>query len=407
MSNQTNPTQKESTSEVLRFAHPFYTPTPIAERSEVDGIGSRMTDYIKTQLLPIPDPIRNPPTMMLAEVIGDNGVAGIEQAGSMVFHCVGDTGTVSGTMQQTVADAMTADYNIADPAHSPAFFFHLGDVDYYDNTDSGYHAQFYEPYKNYPGKIIAIPGNHDGELFKYNGASTGQTVTLEEFQTNFCQAKTGVPVNKAGTIYREMISQPGVYWYLNTPFIDIIGLYSNMAENPGYISDPTIGNAQKNWLTATLKSISTARGTGERKALLIATHHPPLSTGSHSSSTEMLIDIDDSCTQADIMPDVFFSGHSHNIQTYTRFITFGGKELSIPFVVCGGGGRQIQPVPSADGAKSADETTIPSSHTFDKSISSYGYSKVTVTKTKLTIVITTVDSTGKKNLFDTINIDLA
>jgi hypothetical protein len=308
-------------------------------------------------------------------------------------------------MQQVVADAMTADYNIAQPTLSPAFFFHLGDVDYYDNTDQGYHAQFYEPYKNYPGKIIAIPGNHDGEIFKYNGASTGQTTTLEEFQANFCQSKTGVPT-AAATIYREMISQPGVYWYLNTPFIDIIGLYSNMAENPGYISGPTIGTKQKDWLTQTLKTISAARGTGERKALLIATHHPPLSTGSHSSSTEMLIDIDDSCTQAGIMPDAFFSGHSHNIQTYTRYITFGGKNLNIPFIVCGGGGRQIQPVPSADGAKSTDTTTISSSHTFDKSISAYGYSTITVTETKLTIIITTVDNTGKKNLFDTINVEL-
>lgn len=404
MATESNPTQKNSTGEVLRFAHPFYTPTPIADREQVGGVGLRMTDYIKTQLLPIPDPIRDP-TMMLAEIVGDAGATEIEQAGSMIFHCVGDTGTESGTMQQMVADAMTADYNIAQPILSPAFFLHLGDVDYYDNTDQGYHAQFYEPYKNYPGKIIAIPGNHDGEIFKYNGVSTGQTTTLEEFQANFCQAQTGVPP-AAGTIYREMISQPAVYWHLNTPFADIIGLYSNMAENPGYISDPSIGTKQKDWLTQTLKTISAARTAGKRKALVIATHHPPMSTGSHSSSTEMLIDIDDSCTQASIMPDAFLSGHSHSIQIYTRYLSFGGKDLQIPYVVCGSGGRPIQPVPSADGVKSPDATTIPSSHTFDKSISSYGYSTVTVTATKLTIVITTVDSTGNKNLFDTIIVDL-
>lgn len=239
-------------------------------------------------------------------------------------------------MQLQVANAMSADYDPAKPAASPAFFFHLGDVIYYDNTDNGYHAQFYEPYKTYPGKIIAIPGNHDGELFKYDGSSTGQKVTIEAFQKNFCQAKTGVP-SGAGTIYREMVSQPAVYWYLNTPFVDIIGLYSNMAENPGYIAAPSIGSKQKDWLTKTLKSISALRTVGKRKALLIATHHPPFSSGSHSSSTEMLIDIDDCCTQASIMPDAFLSAHAHNLQCYTRYLTFGGKNIQIPYIVCGGG----------------------------------------------------------------------
>ena len=397
-------TKKRSTTEVLRFAHPFYTNTPVDERPAIPGIGNRMTDYIKPLLEPIPEPIRKP-TMKLAEIIGDTGVAEIEQAGALIFHAVGDTGTETGTAQQMVADAMTADYNIADPAASPAFFFHLGDVDYYDNTDKGYHAQFYEPYKNYPGKIIAIPGNHDGELFKYDGTSTGQKVTLGAFQENFCQSVTGVPP-AAGTIYREMISQPGVYWWLQTPYADIIGLYSNVAENPGYISGDKAGKKQKKWLTKTLEKIAEDRKNGERKALLIATHHPPFSSGSHSSSTEMLIDIDDSCTRAAIMPDAFLSGHSHNIQCYTRYITFEGKDLQIPFIICGGGGRSVTPVPAATGVKVADATKLPSAHTFDKSLSAYGYTTITVTATMLTIVINTVDNTGEKSLFDTISINL-
>ncbi|WP_461448902.1 metallophosphoesterase family protein [Mucilaginibacter sp.] len=404
MKTKENPTQKHSTGEVLRFAHPFFTPTPIEQRDVVEGIGTRMTDYIQTQLLPIPAPLRNP-TMMLSEIIGDAGVNEIEQTGTLIFHTVGDTGIETGTTQQLVADAMSSDYNTAEPASSPAFFFHLGDVDYYDNTDKGYHAQFYEPYKTYPGKIIAIPGNHDGELFKYDGTSTGQKVTLGEFQANFCQAVTGVPP-AAGTIYREMISQPAVYWCLNTPFADIIGLYSNVAENPGYISGPTIGTAQKDWLTQTLQAIATARKSGPRKALIIATHHPPFSSGSHSSSTDMLIDIDDSCTQAEIFPDAFLSGHSHNIQCYTRYITINKKDLQVPYVILGCGGRPVTHVPSATGAKITDATKIPSSHTFDKSLSTYGYGTITVTPNKLIIDITTVDSTGTKNLFDSISVDL-
>jgi len=400
-------TQKTSTKEVLRFAHPFYTNTHLEQRPVVNGIGTRMTDYIKTQLEPIPAPQRDP-AMMLSEIIGDAGVAEIEKAGAIRFHSVGDTGMETGNTEQMVADAMSKDYDPAKPDTSPAFFFHLGDVNYYDNTDKGYHAQFYEPYKTYPGKIIAIPGNHDGELFKYDGSSTGQKISLGAFQENFCQPKTGIP-SAAGTIYREMINQPGVFWHLNTPFVDIIGLYSNVAENPGYItvkSDEVNGNIQKDWLTKTLANISATREAGQRKALIIATHHPPLSSGNHSSSTEMLIDIDDSCTKANIMPDAFLSAHSHNIQCYTRYLSFNNKDIQIPFVVCGGGGRTIQHVPDADGTRINDQTVIKSYHTFDKSLKSYGYLDIIVTSDKLTINIFTVDNQGNRSLFNTIQVHL-
>lgn len=398
-------TQKSSTKSVLRFAQPFYTDTPVEEREVVKDIGSRMTDYIKTQLEPIPNPLRTP-TMLLNEIIGDQGVADIVQAGAIKFHATGDTFSSGGNMQQAVANAMSADYSPSDPGGSPAFFFHLGDVVYYDNTDNGYHAQFYEPYKTYPGKIIAIPGNHDGELFKYDGTSTGQKVTLGAFQENFCQAKTGVPP-AAGTIYREMISQPAVYWQLSTPFADIIGLYSNMAESPGYISAPAIGDAQKDWLTQALQSIGANRKQGQRKALVIATHHPPFSSGAHSASLEMLADIDDSCTKAGIMPDAFLSGHAHNLQCYTRYVSFGGKDLQIPFIICGGGGRQIQHVPPADGTKVTDATPLQSSHSFDKSAYSYGYLTVTADKSNLTIEVFSVDDSEQKSLFNSVSVELS
>ena len=398
-------TQKSSTNEVLRFAHPFYTNTPVEKRAVINGVGIRMTDYISTQLEPIPEPVREP-VMTLSEIIGDIGVAEIKQAGALRFHCVGDTGIESGNTEQMVADVMSADYDISNPAASPAFFFHLGDVNYYDNTDKGYHAQFYQPYKTYPGKIIAIPGNHDGELFKYDGSSVGQKVTLGAFQENFCQAKTGVPP-AAGTIYREMISQPAVYWHLITPYADIIALYSNVAENPGYISAPSIGSKQKDWLTQTLKSINNARASGERKALLIATHHPPLSSGSHSSSTDMLIDIDDSCTQAGIMPDAFLSAHAHNLQCYSRYVNFNGKDVKIPYIVCGGGGRTIQQVPIANGTRVQDKTKIQSYHTFNKSAFSYGYMDITATLTELTIIIYEIKEPGVKSIFNTVEVAIS
>jgi Calcineurin-like phosphoesterase len=43
----------------------------------------------------------------------------------------------------------------------PAFFYHLGDVVYYDGEHASYYQQFYDTYLHYPAPIFAIPGNHD------------------------------------------------------------------------------------------------------------------------------------------------------------------------------------------------------------------------------------------------------
>lgn len=381
---------------VHRFAHPFYTDTKPKDRKEVPGAGKRMTDYVATKLEKIPEPLREP-TMTLEEIIGKDGVTGIQQFKSISFHAVGDTGEPKGDSQQMVADAMSEDYNASHPHSSPAFFLHLGDVNYYENNDKGYHAQFYEPYKKYPGKIIAIPGNHDGELFKYDGSSVGQKKSLAAFMQNFCLPKPSVPP-AAGSIYRQMVSQPGVYWVLNAPFVDVIGLYSNIAEGPGYISGKAIGTKQKDWFTKTLTQIKKARVNGGRKALIIAVHHPPFSNGGHDASTDMLKDIDDSCHTAGIMPDALLAGHAHSYQRYTRNINFGGKDLQIPFVVCGCGGRTAQSVKKADGSTNGD-------HTYDASFRGYGYLSVMVSESNLTIEFLNVVS-DKKSSYDKVQVNL-
>jgi hypothetical protein len=388
---------------INRFAHPFFTPKPVAERKAVPGVGKRMTDHIEGTLLAIPNPIRNPPTMSLDEIIGQQSSASIAATGSIMFHAVGDTGHAGGStedMQEYVADAMTKDYDIVNPDASPAFFLHLGDVNYYDNTDSGYHEQFYVPYKLYPGKIIAIPGNHDGELFKYDGKSTGQTETLQAFKRNFVQPVPSVPA-AAGSIYRQMVSEPGVYWLLNAPFVDIVGLYSNVAENPGFLSAPSIGTKQTDWLGRTLSGIATARQRGTRKALFLAVHHPPFSDGSHGSSTDMLADIDRICNASGLMPDVVLAAHSHDYQAYTRYVTFQNREMQIPFLVAGGGGRGLSPhVAKATGARTGD-------HSFDKSLRDYGYLRVTVTSSTITLTFNQVAQGGRVTQFDQVKVDLA
>lgn len=393
-------TAKRQTSKAMRFAHPFYTNTPPAKRRTVPGLGKRMTDFIATKLLPFPDPQRDP-TMTLDEIIGSQGVAEIQSQKSISFHAVGDTGHENGQMQEYVSEGMALDYDPNHPGKSPAFFLHLGDVIYYDNTDRGYQAQFYVPYKKYPGKIIAIPGNHDGELFKFDGTPTGQKTSLAAFWRNFCQPAPGVPPD-AGTIYREMVSQPGPYWYLDAPFVDIIGLYSNVGEGPGFINVATEGGVkQTDWMTKTLTAIRKNRDTGNRKALVIAVHHPPFSQGGHSSSVQMLSDIDACCNKSNIMPDAVLAAHSHNYQRFTRYISFGGKKMEIPFYVAGFGGRGTVPVPRANGKKTGD-------HSFDASMVGYGYLTVTVNTQQLIIATTQVNQDGSRQGFDkTVVVDLA
>jgi hypothetical protein len=248
---------------------------------------------------------------------------------------------------------------------------------------------------HYPGKIIAIPGNHDGETFPQTDPTTRKA-----FQANFCAASQMVP-SIAGTIYRQTMNQPGVYWLLDAPYMHIVGLYSNAAENPGFISGKIPGAAQKTWLTATLQNISAQRKTGTRKALVLATHHPPYSSGGHSPSTEMLADIDGVCQQAGVMPDLFLSAHAHSYQRYTRELTFNGRAMQIPYIVTGTGGINDQAVPVATGQKTGD-------HTFVKSMQGYGYLLVEISKSTIAATMFAVNQNSKaKTAFDTVTVNLA
>ena len=95
--------------------------------------------------------------MDLAAIIGTDATQKIQNSGKIVFHTVGDTGGVhSPQFQFAVADAMAAD-----AGSGAAFWYHLGDVVYYFGQDQYYFEQFYDPYRNYPAPIFAIPGNHD------------------------------------------------------------------------------------------------------------------------------------------------------------------------------------------------------------------------------------------------------
>jgi predicted phosphodiesterase len=383
-------TRTQKGKDPLRFAHPFYTSVPPPARKPTPH-GQRMLDHIQGTLNPIPA-VKGTATMTLADIVGKNSANDIERSGTIRFHSTGDTGKRADSPQGEVAAAMASDFDIQQPETTPAFFLHLGDVIYGHTKDASYRQEFYEPYMHYPGKIVAIPGNHDGETIPRTDPET-----LRAFRANFCAPTQKVPAI-AGSIFRETMTQPGAYWFLDAPFVDIIGLYSNTAENPGFISGDVPGAAQKKWLVKILQSIAKARRSGKRKLMIIATHHPPFSSAGHSGSAEMLADIDDACRTARVMPDLFLSGHSHTYQRYTRRVTFEGRLLEIPFIVCGVGGFNAQPIAPARGEVSGD-------HTFVHAHAGYGYLLVQATKSTVSVKAIGVDG-QKKTQFDTVTVNV-
>src|SRR5260370_3997835 len=264
-------------SEPLGCAHPFFATQPVAARKAVPRVGKQLVTEMQGNLQAVPAP-KGAPGMTLADVIGDKASQEIQATGSMRFHAVGDTGKGANSPQGDVAEAMATDYNAAKPhTASPAFFFHLGDVIYGPGKDNAYRGEFYEPYVHYPGKIVATPGNHDGEVFPKSDPAT-----LKAFLNNFCAASPSVPAI-AGTIFRQTINQPGVYWLLNAPFVDIVALYSNAAENPGFISGTIPGPAQNPWLIQTLQTITPPPKAKPQQPnpLILPTPPPPYTPPAH------------------------------------------------------------------------------------------------------------------------------
>jgi hypothetical protein len=261
---------------------------------------------------------------------------------------VGDTGSTRGPESQSqVADKMVADYDDPSPQQVPSFLFHLGDVIYSFGEAEYYFDQFYEPYRDYPAPIFAIPGNHDGMV-----SPLGSTPTLQAFLENFCTAgQEPHRTAEAGDLSRTAQVQPGVYFTLDAPFVRILGLYSNCLEDPGVISTqggtyPDLGDAQLAFLEAALTRIKTE---GFKGAVLVAVHHPPYvaqtkaaahaarNAGQHGGSPQMLKDIDAACQKTGVWPHAVLSGHAHNYQRFTRHKD--GRET--PFVVCGNGGHAL------------------------------------------------------------------
>jgi Calcineurin-like phosphoesterase len=376
-----------------RYAHPFFLPASHTDREAFDG-HVRMTDWSKEKLGPVPPVVRHG-RIELSDIIGADGAHEITDLGEIRFHALGDSGVGHAIEAEHVAEDMATDFKAGAGALNPAFLFHLGDVIYGPQKDIHYGERFYRPYRHYPGKIIAIPGNHDGEV-----KSPQDSPSLKSFRTNFCAASAEVPDQASGSgIFRQTMTLPGVYWYMEAPFVRIIALYSNLLENPGYLQgkndDGSADLSQLEWLGTTLKAIAKLK---EKKALVIATHHPPFSQSGHSGSFEMSRSIDELCEKAGVVPHLFLSAHAHSYQRYTRRIA--GKQVL--YIVAGTGGMPPQNVPPATGQPidSNNQTT------YDAAVASLGYLFVTASAHQIKTEFWQLGG-EHTTAFDTATVDLA
>jgi hypothetical protein len=360
--------------------------------------------------------------LKLSDALGPTGPAteaAIEKAGQIVFHCAGDTGATKGPKTENeVVDKLLADFTGEAPAATPQFFYNLGDIVYSFGEHKYYYDQFYDAFRDYPRPIFAIPGNHDGIVLPPPAGTGIASSSLAAFLANFCAPAFAHSPDAVG-ISRTTMIQPGVYFTLQAPLVRILGLYSNMLENPGVISttpNPTTGkptfpqlsDVQLTYLTAALTRIKQEKFAG---AVLIAVHHPPYCFGTHSASLTMLKEIDACCSATGIWPHAILSGHSHNYQRYTRAI--GNRQ--IPFMVIGNGGHGLTPINKGQTLRTPQSMPAFAQPEAKDSVSfesyddkNYGYTRILVSTTQLRIEYHPAsDGATTKTPDDAVTVDLA
>jgi calcineurin-like phosphoesterase family protein len=338
-------------------AHPGVSPLAV--------ISHRNTGY-----QPLPRPLGLPPYQYSLTdhfpAIGNN----IQTAKKMVFHVMGDTGGVQdGEFQNNVAEQMIA--QISNAATSPQFCYHVGDVVYFTGLHDDYYAQFYEPYSHYTPPILAIPGNHDGEV----DDSSIQT-SLDGWVDYFMQATPDVdPISKDAP--RVGLSLPNVYWTLLTPFATFVGLYTNVPEGG------SIDSVQQQWVTNEFATAS------KDLPLIFALHHPIYSFDVyHSGSAKMADVLENAIRDTGRVPNLVLTGHVHDYQRIEQKIAPDGPT---PFIVCGNGGyHNLHTIHSQPG-DAAPDTGAVLKYGQDKA---WGFLTVTIDSQTISAVSTEIDRNG-------------
>ena len=340
-------------------AHPGISP--------LSSVGHRNTSF-----QPLPRPLGLPPYHYSLTDNFQEVATNIEAEKKMIFHVLGDSGGVQdGEFQNNVA-AQMVEQTAPGGAAVPQFCYHVGDVVYFTGMNEDYYAQFYEPYAHYAPPILAIPGNHDGEV----DDPTAQT-SLDGWVEYFMQATPDVdPISKDAP--RVGLNLPNPYWTLVTPFATIVGMYTNVPEGG------SIDSVQQQWVTNEFATAPADR------ALILALHHPIFSFDAyHSGSSKMADVLENAIRDTGRVPNMVLSGHVHDYQRIEMKIAPGGET---PFIVCGNGGyHNLHAIHSKPG-DAAPATGAVLKYGADKA---WGFMTLTIDKKTISGVTTEIDRTGK------------
>lgn len=297
----------------------------VGAQTEFTAILSAELEDARSRFKKLPEPSGPYPfRMRLGDVIGGAAERAIVASNQLVFHSVGDTGQHGhgALAQDRVALHLEQQLEHANDADRPAFFFHLGDVIYFNGELEFYPEQFYEPYRFYRAPIFAIPGNHDGD------SPRGER-SLEPFVENFCTVWPRRPP-MPGLSQRRTMTQPNVYFTLDAPFMTVIGLYTNVTGNldrPGNEETP-----QLDWFIHELMEAD------PHKFLVVALHHPPYSADNFHGPSGIAGVLDEAFTAAGRVPHLVLTAHVHNFQYFLRGMTVGAISREVPYLVAGAGG---------------------------------------------------------------------
>jgi hypothetical protein len=316
---------------------------------------------------PLPDPLGNPPYHFSLETAIPGIGKKAKDRNKLIFHTCGDTGGVKTPgFQRGVAAAMKGD--LLKRNESPSFFYHLGDVVYFNGEVGDYYEQFYEPYDQYNVPIIAIPGNHDGEV------DVPPTTTSLQGFVRYFMSPTPVVQPESKDAPRVTMSLPNVYFTLDAPFVTIVGMYTNVPEHG------TVDSIQQQWLT---NEFATAP---RDKALIVALHHPIYSFDDHHSGSARMADVvQHAINDSRRVPNMVLTGHVHNYQRIEKTIVDGS---TIPFFVIGHGGYPHLHGMNAD-VGAVDPDTGATLVTFEKK--RHGYVTLTVDSKTISGTMTTTD----------------
>ena len=282
------------------------TPATVAEQMSGD-VGFSSNESFE----PLPPPTGPFPFRLTLNSVVQNVPADV-----LAFHAVGDSGGVQDPNPQLhVANAMTADLANA-PA--PSFFYHLGDVVYFNGDEKRVRRPVLRALRPLPGADRRDPRRPRRRQLGRSERRLADRLRREPLLEHAAPRPAG-----AGVMVARPPDQPNVYSRpTRRPFVTIVGLYTNV---------PLEGGSPRTSRLA-------RRGTSGRRPpppLVIALHHPPYSAdANHGSSAPMRSLLDGAFAAAG-------QGRRHGAHRPCPRLpavhrTIDGRQ--VPYIVAGAGG---------------------------------------------------------------------